>query len=270
MDFPHPALLGLTVDTWMATVYEVLGNFTRLLPQVQFLVRHARCVLTGMVQTVQKTVSNPVAVLGQGLVQTVLKTVLTTQLQLLDKLRLCPSFRQGWSSCRRRQLEVPQIRTSIRCSRSEEWVFAVGIRHFSHSVHLDVECQGGGDAGSLTPRCSANRTWCTVQGYRQRHRYYTTPTTLPLSLLSSSLPPPPPSLSPSPPALLPPSLPPPPLLLHTHTHTHHHHQPSKHKVARTLCCRGDLFRLDSSGRHERTRWRCEAAQGPPAPSVAPS
>ena len=53
---------------------------------------------------------------------------------------------------------------------------AVFIKHFSHSVQLDVECQGraldgqqlsvvegsgvAGDAGSLTPRCSATRIRC--------------------------------------------------------------------------------------------------------------
>ena len=39
--------------------------------------------------------------------------------------------------------------------------FAAVLQHFSASVHLDVEAQGGGDAGSLTPRCSATPIRCT-------------------------------------------------------------------------------------------------------------
>ena len=38
--------------------------------------------------------------------------------------------------------------------------FAAVLQHFSVSVHLDVEAQGGGDAGSLTPRCSATPIRC--------------------------------------------------------------------------------------------------------------
>ena len=39
--------------------------------------------------------------------------------------------------------------------------FAAEMQHFSDSVPLDVESQGGGDAGSLTPRCSATLISCT-------------------------------------------------------------------------------------------------------------
>ena len=38
--------------------------------------------------------------------------------------------------------------------------FASFLMHFLHSVQGDVECQGGGDAGSLTPRCSATPIRC--------------------------------------------------------------------------------------------------------------
>ena len=39
-------------------------------------------------------------------------------------------------------------------------LFAAEMQHFSVSVHLDVESRGGGDAGSLTPRCSATQICC--------------------------------------------------------------------------------------------------------------
>ena len=45
--------------------------------------------------------------------------------------------------------------SSSRFSCPEDGDFASFLRHFSHSVHKDVECQGGGDARSLTPRRSA-------------------------------------------------------------------------------------------------------------------
>ena len=40
--------------------------------------------------------------------------------------------------------------------------FAEAMQHFSDSVQLDVESQGGGDAGSLTPRCSVTPLGCTL------------------------------------------------------------------------------------------------------------
>ena len=45
----------------------------------------------------------------------------------------CPSLcnDRAWSSCRRRQLEVPQIRSSPRCSRSEEEIFAAFCAFFA-------------------------------------------------------------------------------------------------------------------------------------------
>ena len=72
----------------------------------------------------------------------------------------------------------------------EGW-FAAVLQHFSTSVHLDVEVQGGGDAGSLTPRCSATPIWCTlVWRYRQRHRH---------NIWSTPQPPPQPPQPPPPP-----------------------------------------------------------------------
>ena len=49
----------------------------------------------------------------------------------------------------------PQIRSSTSRSSASEGYFAAVLQHFSASVHLDVEAQGGGDAGSLTPGRSA-------------------------------------------------------------------------------------------------------------------
>ena len=57
--------------------------------------------------------------------------------------------------------EVPQTRSSTGCSSAEMRVLAAVLLHFSASVRLDVEAQGGGDAGSLTPRCSATPIRCT-------------------------------------------------------------------------------------------------------------
>ena len=53
-----------------------------------------------------------------------------------------------------------------------EGYFAAVLQHFSASVHLDVEAQGsggGGDAGSLTPRCSATPIRCIRDGNLARH-----------------------------------------------------------------------------------------------------
>ena len=62
------------------------------------------------------------------------------------RLLTCPSL------CNDR----PHVQLSIR------FVHRQGVRglHFSHYVHLDVECQGGGDAGSLTLRRSVTPIWC--------------------------------------------------------------------------------------------------------------
>ena len=54
---------------------------------------------------------------------------------------------------RREQWAVPQNSSSTWCGSSEEGIFAAVLQHFSASVHPDVEAQGGGDAGSLPPRC---------------------------------------------------------------------------------------------------------------------
>ena len=46
--------------------------------------------------------------------------------------------------------------------------FAAVLLHFSASVHLDVEAQGAGDAGSLTPsvlppiRCTHAALWTNI------------------------------------------------------------------------------------------------------------
>ena len=46
-------------------------------------------------------------------------------------------------------------------TRLRGYVAAV-LQHFSASVHLDVEAQGGGDAGSLTPGRSVTPIWCIL------------------------------------------------------------------------------------------------------------
>ena len=56
--------------------------------------------------------------------------------------------------------EVPQTRSSTGCSSAEEGDFAAVLQHFSASVHLDVEAQGGGDAVSLTLGRSATPIRC--------------------------------------------------------------------------------------------------------------
>ena len=43
----------------------------------------------------------------------------------------------------------------------DDEVFFLILRHFSASVHLYVEAQGGGDGGSLTLWCSATPIRCT-------------------------------------------------------------------------------------------------------------
>ena len=49
--------------------------------------------------------------------------------------------------------------------------FAAVLQHFSASVHLDVEAQGGGDAGSLTRRCSlVHLLTCIDRDVRQVQR----------------------------------------------------------------------------------------------------
>ena len=55
------------------------------------------------------------------------------------------------------------VRNRGRHGGSVEGYFAAVLQHFSASVHLDVEAQGsggGGDSGSLTPRCSATPIRC--------------------------------------------------------------------------------------------------------------
>ena len=42
-----------------------------------------------------------------------------------------------------------EVKDSLQCGAG---FFASFSRHLSHSVLADVECQGGGVAGSLTPR----------------------------------------------------------------------------------------------------------------------
>ena len=88
-------------------------------------------------------------------------------------------------------LEVPQVQYLCGCGVSQRHpgsagrclrlvhrrdvqvlrrgAFAAVLQHFSASVHLDVEAQGGGDARSLTPGCSATPIRCTTDVYRQRH-----------------------------------------------------------------------------------------------------
>ena len=73
-----------------------------------------------------KGVLMPVVMHDRRSVQTVQKPVEAPQVQFPGKvvvdMSLCHD--RAWSSCRRRQLEVPQIRSSPRCSRSEEGIFA--------------------------------------------------------------------------------------------------------------------------------------------------
>ena len=65
--------------------------------------------------------------------------------------------------------DAPQIRFSL-CRARLRVYFAAVLQHFSVSVHLDVEAQGGGDAGSLTPNRSVTPLRCMfVWRYRQRH-----------------------------------------------------------------------------------------------------
>ena len=85
------------------------------------------------------------------------------------------------------------------------------VLHFSHSVHLDVECQGGGDVGSLTLGCSATPIRC------KRWRLSTKTFVIhPVRTTTPSSSPLPPSSYLNPPTSTP--------LLHIpHTHHHHHH-----------------------------------------------
>ena len=65
-----------------------------------------------------------------------------------------------------------RLRTSLRATETvahsaavhggggDEGKFAAILQHFSASVHLDVEAQGGGDAASLTPGRSATPSRC--------------------------------------------------------------------------------------------------------------
>ena len=52
--------------------------------------------------------------------------------------------------------------------------FAAVLQHFSASVHLDVEAQGGGDAGNLTPRCSATTNLVQLCSGMEKHTIATT------------------------------------------------------------------------------------------------
>ena len=56
------------------------------------------------------------------------------------------------------QFAVAVHRQDLHCLRG----FCCILRHFSASVHLDVEAQGGGDAGSLTLRRSVTPIRCML------------------------------------------------------------------------------------------------------------
>ena len=64
-----------------------------------------------------------------------------------------------------RRLHTVQLCMAVAAMRGSMLQFC---SFFLASVHLDVEAQGGGDAGSLTLRCSATPPWVLTL-YRQRH-----------------------------------------------------------------------------------------------------
>ena len=135
--------------------------------------------------------------------------------------------------------EMPQFSSST-CSGSGSEVGVLPVfGHFSASVLSDVETQGGGDAGSLTPRCPATNSmhasWCVENTHSLssclNHNHHNTH-------------------HPQPPQ------PPPP---HTHPPTHpptsHHPPPPPEqrstRLTPTPVCGSLFFVCVSSGCHER-------------------
>ena len=102
--------------------------------------------------------------------------------------------------------EMPQFSSST-CSGSGSEVGVLPVfGHFSASVLSDVETQGGGDAGSLTPRCPATNSmhasWCVENTHSLssclNHNHHNTHHPQPPQ------PPPPHTHPPTPPTHLPP------------------------------------------------------------------
>ena len=78
----------------------------------------------------------PVVVQRQVLVVQILQK--TVEVQQVEDLRGCGRRCDLAATSSRQCREVPQICSSTRCSSSEEVYFCRIMRHFSHSVRLDV------------------------------------------------------------------------------------------------------------------------------------
>ena len=200
-----------------------------------------------MVPPFRKTIDAPVMHVVLDMPIVVQRQVAQVVQQTFWRYRMCSTFAfvdVAVISQRQSRLcrEVPQTRSSTGCSSADIFVrnrgvgmvaamrgdFAAVLQHFSASVHLDVETQGGGDAGSLTPGRSVTPIRCNY--WRVSTKTFVkssvrTTTTSPPPSSPSSPPLPHPKKkkthTPPPPHPTPPHPTPPPSPL---THTHHHHQ----------------------------------------------